>query len=133
MQIIRAATPAILPNGPDLLHGLLNVRGEMIPVIDIRKQLFRPRRPIAMADRIVIVRVAQYRVAIVVDQVHAVTELGLEPVDAADAIYPELDEFITAASRYQQNTILIYDIEKLIPPHDIEEIDDYLKQIEQMS
>lgn len=127
VQIIRAARLSKLPKAPEMMQGLLNVAGDMIPVIDIRKQLSRPGRPLAVTDRIIIVRVTEYLVAFIADQVHDVAELVLEPVEAAESIYPELDRYVTAVSCYLQKTIYIYNIEKLLPPREVEEIYNYLQ------
>ncbi len=129
-QTLRAAELTDVPVKPELLQGLLNVKGDILPVVNIRKQLRRPERPLRISDRFIVARVESHRVAFAADRLHAVAELVLAPVDSAELIYPDLEQYLTAASRYDRQTVLVYDIECLIPPQQADAIHQFLQQAE---
>lgn len=64
-----AARLAPLPGAPSIVEGLLDLRGDAIPVIEWRQLLGIPPRPIRLSDRLVMVRTAARRVALRVDGV----------------------------------------------------------------
>ena len=59
----------ILPEGQDFLHGLINMQGKIIPVINIRKHFYLPVREMDINDRIIISHASEITVAFVVDMV----------------------------------------------------------------
>lgn len=67
-EVQRAALPAALPNAPPVVHGLVNVRGELIPLIDLRTALGLPARPLRASDQLVICRVGERTLCFAVDR-----------------------------------------------------------------
>ena len=76
-EIIRPQKLATLPKAPSFVEGVLNLRGAVIPVIDLRKRFEMPERSIDLNRRLLIVTVAKHALGIVVDEV---TEVVTVPV-----------------------------------------------------
>lgn len=76
-EIIRPQKLATLPKAPTFVEGVLNLRGAVIPVIDLRKRFDLPARAIDQNRRLLIVTVARHVLGIVVDEV---TEVITVPV-----------------------------------------------------
>jgi purine-binding chemotaxis protein CheW len=72
-QVINAVTIHPLPGAPEIVSGVINVRGRIVPVVDLRKRLGLPSRPLRASDHLVLVRLDDQRLAFVVDRA-----LGLE-------------------------------------------------------
>src|SRR5687767_4061653 len=51
-EIQRAALPVAVREGPRLMRGLVNVRGELVPLMDLRATLRLPPRPLRASDQI---------------------------------------------------------------------------------
>lgn len=130
-NIIRSAALTYLSEAPDLLLGLLNLRGEFIPVVNIREQFELPQKPIQISDRIVIAEVSKYTIAFIADAIEDVVELAHEPLYQSVEIYPGIEKFISGIARYNGHTVLIYDINTLFPEKTIQQLTDELKQIEE--
>ncbi len=126
-EIIRAVRLSTFPEGPALLQGLLNIGGDIVPVLDIRKQLSLPERAVSVSDRIILVGVAGYDVAFVADRIEGVFALEPGTVHPAEAVYPEMEHYISSVSHYDGRPVLIYQIEKLIPADAVETITDHLQ------
>jgi purine-binding chemotaxis protein CheW len=129
-NVIRSVALTYLTEGPDLLLGLLNLGGIFIPVINIRKQFDLPQTPIQLSDRIIIAEASTYTIAFIVDSVEDVVKLEQEPLDQSVEIFPGMEKFLAGISRYEGQTVLIYDINTLFPEQMIKHITDELNQIE---
>lgn len=121
-RIIRAAAPTPVPETPDFVLGLINMAGQLLPVISLRRCLGLAERPIRPKDHFVIVHASRMILALVVDEVQ-----DLSVVNAANAMTLE-DALPGAECRFQGlvkidgDIILIYDLEKLLNPHDRDRI-----------
>ncbi|MBC2713878.1 MAG: chemotaxis protein CheW [Desulfobacteraceae bacterium] len=129
--IIRSVQLTYLTEAPDLLLGLLNLGGTFIPVINIREQFGLPQKDIRISDRIIIADVSKYTIAFIADAVEDVVELEQEPLDQSVDIFPGMEKFLAGISRYNEHSVLIYDINTLFPEQTIKHITDELKQIEE--
>lgn len=67
-EVLRAAKPSPLPEAPPLVVGVLNVRGEQIPVYDIRARFGLPARALLATDAIVVAKAGERWAGIVVDR-----------------------------------------------------------------
>lgn len=76
-EIIRPQRLAVLPKTPDFMEGVLNLRGAVIPVVDLRKRFDMPLLEIDQSRRLLIVALAGHTLGVVVDEV---TEVITVPV-----------------------------------------------------
>jgi purine-binding chemotaxis protein CheW len=76
-EIIRPQKLATLPKSPSFVEGVLNLRGAVIPVIDLRKRFDMPPRGIGQNSRLLIIALAGCVIGIAVDEV---TEVITIPV-----------------------------------------------------
>lgn len=76
-EIIRPQKLAVLPKAPAFMEGVLNLRGTVIPVVDLRKRFDMPLREIDQNRRLLIVALAGHTLGVVVDEV---TEVITVPV-----------------------------------------------------
>ncbi len=126
LRVIRAVELTYLPNAPDNLVGLLNMGGEILPVLNIRRRFSLAHRHVEIDDRIVICKSGARTVAFITDMVVGVVELSSEAVDEAVRILPEMAPFIEGVGKLDDNTILIYDLDRLFS---IEETRELMKDV----
>lgn len=125
-QIIRSVQLIFLPEAPEFLLGLINMGGEMIPVINIRKQFKVPGKSISLSDRIVIARTHFYTIAFIADQIESIIELPQSDITPSEDIFPRMEDYIIGTAQYNYHTVLIYDINSLFPETEIEKITRHL-------
>ena len=75
-EIQRAALPVAMRDGPPLVRGLVNVRGEMVPLMDLRATLRLPARALRASDQLVICRIGQRTLCFAVDRAIDLIEIG---------------------------------------------------------
>ena len=86
VEIVRAVAVTPLPRAPAIVEGVINVRGAIVPVIDIRARLGSPARPLAMSDHFVLARTGGRKVALHVNQVIHLISLDRAQVEPAERV-----------------------------------------------
>lgn len=71
VEILSAVAPSPLPRQPNYIAGMIDVRGTVMPVLDLRVRLGRAARPLELADQFIVVRACERLLALWVDQVEA--------------------------------------------------------------
>lgn len=83
VEVHPAVRLAPLPDAPDLVVGLLNRRGRLLPVLDLRRRLGLPTRPLQVEDRLVVLHAGGRDVALLVDAAVDVLAVPAAAVDRA--------------------------------------------------
>ena len=86
VEVVRAVTPLSLPRVPDIVMGIINLRGEVVPVIDIRKSLRLASIEVRHTDHFVIISDGELRYALHTDRAIELTPLLDESNDAKDTL-----------------------------------------------
>ena len=120
LRVIRAVELTYLPDAPDNLVGLLNMGGEILPVLNIRRRFSLAHHDVDIDDRIVICKAGARTVAFIADMVVGVVELDYEEVDEAVRILPEMAQYVEGVGKLNDNTVLIYDLNRLFSIQEIE-------------
>lgn len=132
-HIIRSVQPTFLSDAPELLFGLINMSGKIIPVINIRKQLQLPKKNILLTDRMIIARTSFYTIAFLTDAVIGVRQLSAQIQKPSDDIFPDIKKYIKGVSKFNNLTIIIYDIDTLFPSEKIQAITQDLNKYKEIA
>jgi purine-binding chemotaxis protein CheW len=89
-QVIRAVEITPLPGGPALVLGVVDVRGRVLPVLDLRIALGLASRELQLSDQFVVTQAGERGVVIIADEVHGLVHLDASEVIDAEALAPEL-------------------------------------------
>jgi len=122
-KVIRAVALVSVPKAPDILHGLINMQGKITPVVNIRKQFRLPGREMGINDRIIVSRTSIRTIAFIVDNVEGVVAFPRDQVDNAQEIFPEMEHYMEGVAKLDDNTILIYSLDKLFSTQDVNGLD----------
>lgn len=121
-RVVRTVQLTLVPEAPDILSGLINVRGSIIPVLDIRKRLRLPPRDVEIQDRMIVSKTSSRSIAIVVDRIEGLVEFDLDDMREAGKILPDMEGRVEGIGISRDHTVLIYDINKLFSNKDIGEL-----------
>lgn len=116
VQEIRSLSPITrLPHAPTHVLGVINLRGAVVPVVDLRRRLGLASAAWGPVTAIVVVQVGSRVVGLIVDKVSdvvAVPEEALRPLPAVDGILPTqaLSGLLTVAERL----VLVLDVARLL-------------------
>lgn len=105
---------ARVPKTPDYLKGVINLRGEIIPVINLRKR-FKLQEEDTKENRIIIVKLEDIAVGIIVDSVAEVVELDDNSIENITNIGgPMSFDYIMGVGKIDGRIITLLHLEKLI-------------------
>ena len=115
-EIIRPAPVTEVPNTPRFVEGVINLRGKVVPVIDLRKRLNIPTIDADKATRIIIIELEKRITGFVVDSVSKVITVPAGSVQGApDMIMSGVEsEYITGVSRIDDRLIILLDFSKIL-------------------
>jgi purine-binding chemotaxis protein CheW len=113
VKVERAVEITPLPKAPQVVSGVINFHGEIIPVIDIRKLFRLPQRDIYLEDQFIIARTSQRLVVLVVDSVNGVFDLEHHQVIDAEESFP-FTEYLSGIATIEHGIVLITDLEKFL-------------------
>ncbi len=102
-----------LPKAPEIVMGIINLRGQIIPVVNIRKRFQLPIRETNLADKLVIAQTSRRAIAILVDAVHGVIEYPEQNIITAEDILSNM-EYIGGVVKSIDGMVLIHDIDKFL-------------------
>ena len=112
-RIVRVAEITPVPQAPAIVLGVINVQGQVIPVINIRKRFHLPDREMSLSDHLIIARTAKRAAALVADAVVSVVERWEEELTAADQILPGL-EYVEGVVKLEDGLILIHNLDTFL-------------------
>ncbi|MDH5327999.1 MAG: chemotaxis protein CheW [Gammaproteobacteria bacterium] len=114
-EVLRVTEIAPVPGAPDYVLGIINLRGNVVTVIDSRKRFALPEKESDDATRIVIVEVGEQVVGILVDSVAEVVELRLSEIETAPNVGTEESaKFIQGVASVDSELLIIIDLNKLL-------------------
>jgi purine-binding chemotaxis protein CheW len=125
-RVIRSVEITPLPKAPEIVLGVINLQGEIIPVIDIRKLFNLPTHEINLEDQFIIAKTSKRLVVLAVDSVTGVSELAHYQVTDAREAFPFAD-YLSGITIFENNIILINDLEKFLSLNEQQILDKALK------
>jgi purine-binding chemotaxis protein CheW len=121
-RVVRAVDVAPLPDGPEIVLGVVNVEGRIIPAVNMRKRFRLPERAISVSDQFVIARTRQRSVALVTDAVSGIFEYAEPEIVVAETILPGL-EYIDGVVKLSDGLILIHNLDRFLSLEEAASID----------
>jgi purine-binding chemotaxis protein CheW len=112
-RVIPAVEITSLPKAPEIVLGLINLGGKVIPVLNIRRRFRLIEREAALTDHFIIARTSRRNVALAVDSAEGVIQVSAEGVTEPKDILPAL-EYVEGVVRLKGGLLLIHDLEKFL-------------------
>lgn len=112
-RILRAVYITPLPNAPEIVLGVINAQGQIIPVIDMRRRLGLPERTLALTDQLILARTTKRPVALVTDSVTGVLEYPDSKLTEVHAILPGV-ESVTGVIKLEDGLAYIHNLDSFL-------------------
>jgi purine-binding chemotaxis protein CheW len=120
-EIVRVGGITLVPNSPSYMEGVINLRGRVLPVLNLRKRLKLPLKDVSKASRIVVAEVGDKVIGLLVDGVSHVVKVSPENVQEAPEEVLEVDtDYITGVGKIKNRLIILLDLERLLKRENIE-------------
>lgn len=122
-EVLRMTEIAPVPGAPDYVLGIINLRGNVVTVIDTRKRFGLEPREVDDATRIVITEIEQQVMGMLVDSVAEVVDVRMSEIETAPNVgNDESSRFIQGVSCRQGELLILVDLNKLLSADELKEM-----------
>lgn len=110
-EIIPMQTIVPVPRAPEFVEGIINLRGRVIPVLDLRRHFGFEKKPAGPGQRIVIVEAGQESTGVVVDAVSSVIQVSQDAIeDPSEVIVGSDVGYIQGVAKVGKDLIVLLDL-----------------------
>ena len=126
-EIINMTELTDMPSSPDFVKGVVNLRGEIVPIVDLEKKLMIDEDGQTEKEgRIIVVSIDDNLVGMQVNQVEGIIRLNNEDIGQA----PELSRgikrnYIKGVGKLEDKLLIILDLASVLTPEEVEELEDF--------
>lgn len=114
-EIIRIPEVTRLPNTPSYIKGVINLRGSVVPVVDMRERFGLPQGTQTDQTRIIVIETGDKLIGLWVDSVYQVVRLPLANIDPPSELIEGIsEEFIKGVGRLRNRLVIILNFESLL-------------------
>ncbi|MDR1125411.1 MAG: chemotaxis protein CheW [Deltaproteobacteria bacterium] len=120
-EIIRTMEITKVPRAQVFVEGVINLRGKVIPIIDLRRRFGLVSKPHDKHTRIIVIEINNMIVGFVVDSVSEVLRIPAGTVEPPPPVVAGMDsEYISGVGKLQDRLLILLDLDKLLSNEDIE-------------
>jgi len=115
-EIVRMQPITPVPSAPDYVEGVVNLRGQVIPVLSLARRLGLPVQPVTSATRIVVVQAGQDTIGMIVDSVVKVAHIPEQDIEKPQALTREAAAlaYVVGIARAEDRLITLIDLEQAL-------------------
>ncbi len=112
-RIVRAVEVTPLPDAPEVILGVINIEGRVVPVVNTRKRLGMPEKDIELQDLFIIVRENGRSLALLADQVKPVLEVPDEELVLPDRVLPGIG-YVQGVAKIDDGMLVVLRLETIM-------------------
>jgi len=123
-EIVRTMEITVVPDAPAFIEGVINLRGKIIPVVDLRKR-FAEKPEHSRRNRILVAEIAGHHVGLVVDSANEVLKLNPELIEPPPAIFENGElNYVTGVGKIDGKLVILIDLAKIMQMGELRRISD---------
>jgi len=114
-EIIPMTQPTRLPQVPDFVEGIINLRGKIIPIIDLKKRFGMEPSELTGQTRSIVIEIEGQTAGIVVDEVSEVLRLSTDTIEAPPAVIGGITaDYLTGVGKVGDRLLILLDVDKIL-------------------
>ena len=121
-RVLRMAEVTPLPGAPEVVEGVINIQGEVVPIVSIRRRLGLTHRGVAVSDSLVVARARTRRLAIIAEFILGVVERPADAVVSTGDIARGI-QHIEGVLKTSDGLVLIQDLDGFFSPEEEQSLD----------
>lgn len=104
-----------IPQAPVFIEGVINLRGQIVPVMDLRKRLGLPARAYDRDTRIMVIQTKGNRLGLIVDSVREVVKVSQDVIEPPSQLTTLIeDNFLRGIAKQERYLIILLDVHRLL-------------------
>ena len=114
-EIIRLQAVTYVPDSPDFVEGLINLRGSVTPVVELRKRFGVELTEATPQTRIVVVDIGGENIGIIVDEVSEVLRISEDAIEPTSAVITTEDSYyIEGIAKLGDRLLILLDLDRVL-------------------
>ena len=114
-EIIRLPEVTRLPGTTDYVMGIINLRGSIIPIVDLKKMSMQIDSDFTDETRVIVLEIGAKKVGLIVDEVAEVINIPTELVVASQDIGTRIQaEYLLGIARLGQRLLILLNVERIL-------------------
>ncbi len=125
--IVRVEETRSIPNAPNYVDGIFNLRGEIIPIINLHKRFHIRRAELSEEDMLlsgfIIIKIAGMKLGIIIDKISRVINVDLDKMQLPPQMLSGIGaEYIQGVFTREEGYLILLDIERLFDPRELQQL-----------
>jgi purine-binding chemotaxis protein CheW len=114
-EIVRVPEITTVPNAPDYIEGVINLRGRIIPVVDLRKRFGVKSVEPNKKNRIVVVELGTRAIGLIVNSASEVLRIPPSDIEEPHSVFQEGElDFITGVGKLNGRLVILLDLDRIL-------------------
>jgi purine-binding chemotaxis protein CheW len=114
-SIIKMQSITKMPHAPSYIEGVTNLRGRVLPVVDLRRRFGMPPQESTKNNRIIIIAINKIEVGMIVDGVSQVLTIPEQSVEPPPSIAMSVDAaFVTGIAKIDQRLVILLNLDLML-------------------
>jgi len=124
-EINKMMELTIVPNTPEFVVGVVNLRGRIIPILNLRTRLGLPVKEYDLETRIIVVEMEDRTIGFIVDEVKEVLRIPKNITEPPPDIVSGIDsDYITAIGKMEDRLLILLDLAKVLTSEEMNSLDE---------
>src|SRR5579875_869534 len=124
-EIVRVPEITAVPNAPDYIEGVINLRGRIIPIVDLRKRFGQKIVEPSKKNRIVVVELGPRAFGLIVNSASEVLRIPPSEIEEPNNVFQEGElDFVTGVGKLKGRLVILLDVSKILKRGELNSIDD---------
>jgi purine-binding chemotaxis protein CheW len=124
-EIVRVPEITSVPNAPDYIEGVINLRGRIIPIVDLRKRFgeksFEPNKK----NRVVVVEIETRAIGLIVNSASEVLRISPADIEEPHNVFKEGElNYITGVGKLQGRLVILLDLNRILQRGELRRLDE---------
>ena len=124
-EIVRVPEITAVPEAPDYVEGVINLRGKIVSIVDLRKRFGEKQITQNKKNRILVVEVENKMVGLIVDAASEVLRMSSEDVDNPPNVFEEGElNYVTGVGKLKDRLIILVELNKVLQKGELKRLGD---------
>jgi purine-binding chemotaxis protein CheW len=123
-EIVRVPEITSVPNAPDYIEGVINLRGRIIPIVDLRKRFGEKVAGRDKKNRIVVVELEKRAIGLIVNSASEVLRIPPSEIEAPHNVFQEGElNYITGVGKFKGRLVILLDLNRILQRGELRRLD----------